>query len=631
MKKQCTILIFLISIIGFNAFQKPNLPTDLIQKSYLNDMVVFENSLQKLKNETEKSSGQARIEALKSTFKQARLSYKKVAWLIGYLEPENEKNFNGPPLPKVELVGFIEIPPLGFQPIEEIIFGDDVETELPKLKQLITDLQHYANRWTAQMSDQPISDREVFEAFRSELTQLFTLSLTGFDSPVAFHSIPEAVVAWTTLESNLGFYLKNVEKKDILLKNTTENLLKNGKAYLMANQDFNTFDRLLFYKNYINPLYESIVKMQKTLGIEFYRLTDGFVRPWNDEVTSIFDKNFINPRYFSSHKQKDFEESPVRVELGKLLFFDPILSINGKRACASCHNPDKAFAENLPQSLDLDGKPIDRNAPSLMYSALATNQFWDGHSRSVEEQMGHVASNPREMGNQLETLPVRLSESSEYVALFKKAFLDQPDAVSVSNIQKAVGAYIRSLALFDSDFDRYMRGETDKISNDVKKGFNLFMGKAKCGTCHFAPVFNGTVPPQYLDTEFEVLGVPDDKNKLDGDVGHYSVIPAQKYHNSFKTVTVRNAALTAPYMHNGRYKTLEEVVDFYSKGGGKGLGLDVPNQTLPFDKLDLLDKEIKDIVAFMKALTDKKPHKAPSKLPVFDDKKMNDRTIGGEY
>lgn len=173
------------------------------------------------------------------------------------------------------------------------------------------------------MSTQPLSDREVFEAFRTELTQMFSLSLTGFDSPVAFHSIPEAASAWTALESNIGFYLKNVEKKNVLLKNTVENLLSTGKTYLTENQDFNTFDRLLFYKKYLNLLYESMVKMQKTLGIEFYKLTGGLLRAWNDEATSIFNKDFITPRFYSSTKQHDFEELPARVELGNSCFLTP--------------------------------------------------------------------------------------------------------------------------------------------------------------------------------------------------------------------------------------------------------------------------------------------------------------------
>jgi cytochrome c peroxidase len=236
---------------------------------------------------------------------------------------------------------------------------------------------------------------------------------------------------------------------------------------------------------------------------------------------------------------------------------------------------------------------------------LATTQFLDGRAETLEGQLVHVASNLREMGNHIEEVPIRLSKNDTYIALFDKAFPNQTEVVRLQNLQKAIGAYIRSLAVFDSDFDKYMRGETAQIDPSVKRGFNLFMGKAKCGTCHFAPVFNGTVPPQYLDTEFEVLGVPNEKGSLDTDLGRYSLYPAEKFRRAFKTVTVRNAALTAPYMHNGVHKSLDEVVRFYNKGGGRALGFDVLRQTLPFNKLDLNKREQRDLVKFMESLTDK--------------------------
>jgi cytochrome c peroxidase len=266
-----------------------------------------------------------------------------------------------------------------------------------------------------------------------------------------------------------------------------------------------------------------------------------------------------------------------------------------------------------------------------MYSALAASQFWDGHASTVEEQMLHVTSNLQEMGNAIEDLPVRLSKSTAYLRLFEEAFPKQSNPIDLQNIQKAMGAYIRSLAVFDSSFDQYMRGETSTIDAGVQRGFNLFMGKAKCGTCHFAPVFNGTVPPWYLDTEFEVIGVPDDKGRLDADLGKYKLYPADKFRHAFKTVTVRNAALTAPFMHNGVHKTLPEVVSFYNKGGGTGMGLEVPNQTLPFDQLNLSKREERDIVKFLEALTDRRLPKAPSALPPFGEPSIDLRKIGGEY
>ena len=149
-----------------------------------------------------------------------------------------------------------------------------------------------------------------------------------------------------------------------------------------------------------------------------------------------------------------------------------------------------------------------------------------------------------------------------------------------------------------------MRGEGE-LSKSEKAGFNLFAGKAKCATCHYVPLFNGLVPPEFTETESEVIGVPaDSKKTFDGDAGKYLFTRSAIHRNAFKTPTIRNIALTAPYMHNGVFETLEEVMDFYNKGGGAGTHTAPENQTLPAEKLRLSKKEIKNIIAFMKALTD---------------------------
>jgi cytochrome c peroxidase len=151
-----------------------------------------------------------------------------------------------------------------------------------------------------------------------------------------------------------------------------------------------------------------------------------------------------------------------------------------------------------------------------------------------------------------------------------------------------------------------MRGDNSKMNLEEVKGFNLFMGKAKCGTCHFMPLFNGTVPPTFTFTESEVIGVPATKagSVLDTDPGRFAIYQITNFKNAFKTPSLRNIGLTAPYMHNGVYTSLEEVVDFYIKGGGKGLGLKVENQTLPEDSLALTSAEKQALVAFMHTLTD---------------------------
>ena len=160
----------------------------------------------------------------------------------------------------------------------------------------------------------------------------------------------------------------------------------------------------------------------------------------------------------------------------------------------------------------------------------------------------------------------------------------------------------------NSPFDRYIAGDHQALTSAQKNGFNLFMGKAQCGTCHFAPVFNGSTPPFFNHTEYEVLGVPglgsSAKNIADKDLGRYEQFPIYLYKGAFKTPTVRNSAMTGPYMHNGRFNTLLQVLDFYNRGGGAGIGLSSPEQTLSSKPLRLSKEEINDIIAFLHALTD---------------------------
>jgi cytochrome c peroxidase len=164
------------------------------------------------------------------------------------------------------------------------------------------------------------------------------------------------------------------------------------------------------------------------------------------------------------------------------------------------------------------------------------------------------------------------------------------------DIVGSLAAYLRTLAPFNAPYDKYMSGDHSALTIEQKRGFNLFMGKAQCGTCHFAPVFNGLTPPFYNRTEFEVLGTPD------ADSGRYAFFKIDFYEGAFKTPTVRNAAVTAPYMHHGAYNTMAEVIDFYDQGA-----LRRPNQTLSSTPLRLDSTEKKAIIAFMDALTDAMP------------------------
>jgi cytochrome c peroxidase len=259
---------------------------------------------------------------------------------------------------------------------------------------------------------------------------------------------------------------------------------------------------------------------------------------------------------------------------------------------------------------------LSRNTPTLLNAALQPVQFYDSRIAFLEDQVHDVVSSRQEMGGLFETVVAGLNQKKEYRQLFSAAFSDKK--ITANGIRAALAAYIRSLVAMNSSFDRYIRGEGSAMSVEQIKGFNIFMGKGKCGTCHFMPVFSGTVPPLFDKMESEVLGVPATKDTVnavqDLDSGKYHLykIPHQLY--AFKTPSLRNVALTAPYMHNGVFSTLNEVIEFYERGGGAGMGFNLPNQTLPPGKLHLTVLEKKQIIAFLGALTDTVTNRNSEKL-----------------
>ena len=225
----------------------------------------------------------------------------------------------------------------------------------------------------------------------------------------------------------------------------------------------------------------------------------------------------------------------------------------------------------------------------------------------MERQITKVITNIDEFDHDYNGLIIKISKIDDYDKMFKQLYPNQ--GLTKYAIVDALSTYIASLSSFNSPFDNYMRG-TGILDKDAISGFNLFMGKAACGTCHFAPTFAGLVPPFYEDTESEVLGIPLTKRKkeLDRDLGRYGnkrmKEKAEHYKYSFKTTTARNTAYTAPYFHNGVFKSIKEVIAFYNEGGGEGHGYKVPMQTLSSDPLDLSRKEIKQLTAFLSSLND---------------------------
>jgi cytochrome c peroxidase len=374
-----------------------------------------------------------------------------------------------------------------------------------------------------------------------------------------------------------------------------------GTFIKQSGFDFDDFDRAVFIEKYINPACRTLYTYQTAQRIPFVKQSRALV----STAQTLFDKNAFDPLFYAP--SGTVAATAGQVALGKKLFNEPLLSANAKRSCNSCHAPEKAFTDGLALNEALTGnKKLLRNTPTLLNAALQPALFYDSHISFLEDQAHDVIANRQEMGGRFESITEQLHKNNDYRKQFAAYYPGKK--VTSTNIKSALAAYVRSLIKMNSRFDQYMQGNEKAMSNDELEGFNLFMGKAKCGTCHFMPLFNGAVPPLFDKMESEVLGIPanadtlNPKQDLDSGKYHLYNIPHQLY--SFKTSTIRNAALTAPYMHNGVYKTLDEVVEFYNRGGGAGLGFNLPNQTLPTEKLNLTGREKKQLIAFMKALSD---------------------------
>ena len=638
------LVVFAFQWWGFSG--QPELrPTQKIHQDYVNNLGSFQKEVANLQEvalafEQQKKS----LETLREALVSCREAYKRVEFIFEYYDPQMVKDhINGAPLVHQERSSAQPnlLDPEGLQALDELIFSDEAEEEAATISHLSKKLGIHLKSALGYQKSIAFQDRHIFEAVRQELIRMFTLGVSGFDTPGSTNGVQEALASMEQLRTTMNYY-------QAILKADRQHYGKELAAtfdqavdYLKANRNFEDFDRLHFLTTYINPLYNQVYQVHRNLGIEFIEETTNLVQPVNYHATNIFSEDFLNPYFYSGLYAKEMNDK--KIELGRLLFFDPVLSGNNKRSCASCHDPAQAFTDGLDKSLafDLKGK-ISRNAPTLINAIYSERYFHDLRADEINNQVEHVVVSDGEFNTTFKEMIGKLKKSSEYEQLFDEAFPELPgDKISKQSINQAMTAFVQEIRSFNSPFDRYVRGENQELSASAKNGFNLFMGKAACATCHFPPTFNGTVPPAFKESESEVLGVPATKDTLnpilDADMGRRGTQRVKEWlpihEHAFKTPTVRNIELTGPYMHNGVYDTMEEVLDFYNRGGGQGLGLDVPNQTLGGDRLDLTQQEIDDLIAFMKSLSDPVHVEiAPEKLPEFgEDVVLNKRKTGGEY
>ena len=640
-----SVLAVLITLSGFQQSSRHRSPASDAIASYQASLLLMISQIDSLEHQMKEDLNP---EIWRNQFLRIRRTYKTIEYLVAYTQPElTVQRLNGAPLPKVDPMEEnvpVVINPVGIQVIDEALYLEEedhiAEAVLPLLaglKRELVQLEMFHRKLY-------LSDRQIFEACRDELIRVYTLGMTGFDTPGSGQAMEDALIVFQQMETTMSGYVAVLGNQHRNLSQTLQQKLAGASLYLADNQNFDTFDRLAFLRNYLDPLFAGLLDAQLALDIEtMYEVSD-YVPSLNYFARNLFSDSLLQLSSYVGAEASS--QLPAMVKLGKLLFYDPILSHDMSMSCASCHHPGKAFTDGQRKSLatGLQGT-VDRNAPTLINAVYSDRYFHDLRTFELEMQIDHVVFEEREFNTTYRAILQRLSASEEYLGLFAEAFPhysnQERPALNTSTLKSALAAYVASLRGFNSPFDQYARGESNDLDESAKRGYNLFMGKAVCGTCHFAPAFTGLVPPDYQDSESEVIGVPEapiwEGATLDPDLGRrVNGVPLDAvdiHHHSFKTPTVRNIALTAPYMHNGVYDSLEQIVRFYNIGGGAGIGIEMDNQTLPFDALNLNSAEMQDIASFMRSLTDTTGMTSvPSRLPSFEGhEEWNKRKIGGEY
>lgn len=592
------IIIFLVILAGILSahYPAPTLSNEELQNALIEGIDAVIQQAQVLKDKS------VDVPTDFEAYLELRKRFKRVEFILAFVDVEFYNRFlNGAPLPKLEknVPELSVLPPQGLQVLDEMM-GSRENMDPRFIDELSTWGESLETIKMFLMSTR-LTDDMITQAVQFQLIRLYTLGITGFDTPGTQNGVKDAQ---NTLNGMIA-YLDSWH----LMPNGWLNLCKKAERYIQNHSEFESFDRLDFYMNYWQPMYQSWLQVHVDEKYD-RREAQGIEMEVNRNAVHLFSPTFFNIRAFIDFDPLDL--NPKVVDLGRQLFSEVRLSKSKNLSCGSCHHPDKGFADGKKTSLSADGlSHLLRNSPGLVNAVYSKGYFYDLRAKRLSMQLEHVIFNENEFNSTLVDILNFLVADTSYAQAFADAFPThghQP--VNPYTLRTSLAAYTASLQGFQSRFDQYMRGESNKLNPSEKQGFNLFMGKAGCGTCHFAPTFAGLVPPFYNETETEVLGVPTDTSftTLDPDLGRYSPERIKEtvdfYRNSFKTTTVRNVSQTPPYMHNGVFGSLKEVIEFYNGGGGLGRGLNVDNQTLSGDSLHLTTHDVEDLEAFMNSLTE---------------------------
>lgn len=642
MKKKITLLfttVFLSCI--FFSFRQNDKPLSVYAGTYFSGVQNLDNSLHTLLSAIENGNlDDNHKEDIRKQVRSARKELKRIDFWLRYFEPTIYKQINGP-LPvewETEVFEKYEKPykregaglTLATLYLEEENIN---KQELARLIQsAVNAIEPY--RSADSITSAVTSYHHFFFCNRLFLLNLAAIYTTGFECPETDAIMPELRDMMVGVQGIYDAY--NQSFPDKKLNPAYLELYRRAVSFVQAQpSDYTQFNHFSFLKDYVNPLYAQNQQMILDYKASSRNMIDYAL---NKQATSIFDKavyNGQNPKGIY-HRVRDEQSLAELDKLGKMLFYDPMLSGNNQRSCASCHKPTQYFTDTtVATAFHFDHKQLlPRNAPSLINAQYNHLVMMDGKHISLQDQAKDVITNTAEMACAEKDVMKKVLSCSDYKKTFKSLLQYTPTEkeITFDHIASALTFYYGKYGKKYAPFDEAIT-QNKPLSPAAVRGFNLFMSKAQCATCHFVPQFNGVKPP-FIGSEFEVIGIPRDTSfkALSDDKGRYNINPADETLHAFRTGTVRNAAYTRPYMHNGSIKTLEQLIDFYDAGGGVGRGLDVPNQTLSSDSLKLTHGEKKDLIAFIESLNENIDFELPpAALPKSKIKALNSRKVGGEY
>ncbi len=638
MQNQKTFFIAFFSIallLCFTSFeQKKSVYHDL----YFEKINDFEKHLGYLESDLQKHRFSDLV--CRSQVDIVRLKMKEVDIWLRYFQPNDYKKINGQ-LPiewESEVFEKFEKPyklvGSGLYLAQEYVDKDEIKQD--SLLKLIQTARKTLDVYLMDSITQKLnSPTEFYFSNRLFLLNLASIYTTGFESN-----------SQTSIFQELSEMLKSTKEiyaafdESFPQQKLDENYLKQFDLIIdfveNQNNDFENFDYYQFIKTFVNPLFAMNQQMIRQYHLQSKSMNDFSL---NNDANSIFDKHLFeaqNTKGVFAFVESENDLNEIK-SVGEKLFNDPILSGNNKRSCASCHKTNEFFTDTaLATAVHFNGKEsLPRNIPSLLNVQFYQLLMHDGKHFSLMNQAKDVITNPVEMNGDLKLMMKKILSCEEYKKAFKKflKFTPEYDAIEPQHIISALMIYYTQYSYASSKFDDAMNLQNEILDDNEIAGFNLFMGKAQCSTCHFVPMFSGIKPP-FVSSEFEIVGTPADKkfSKLSDDSGRYKIFREQENLFAFRTPTLRNVTKTKPYMHNGVFTTLDEVIDFYNDGGSYGKGLRSFEPTLSTDSLHLSTKEISQLKLFLKTLDENVsvPYFQPV-LPFSKNEKLNERKVGGQY